>query len=392
MDPVLNPYAPGAGRRPPALTGREAELRAFETLVQRCEAGNPDRGLILSGLRGVGKTVLLNEFLAEAERSGWIAAKIEAVPGQPLLPRLTSALHRSLREATGRYDVAKLRRLLGVFRAFTFKWSPDGTFGLGVDVEAAHGHADSGDLTIDLIDLFTELGDTASNLGVGAVILIDEMQDTTLDELVALNVAAHDAGQGSHPRPVVIVGAGLPSLPTVLAEATTYAERLYQYHRLGPLEDDAARAALVVPAENHSVAWATDALDAVLTAANGYPFFLQEYGKHIWDYAVKSPIDAEDVTTGGAEARRQLDSGIYQARWERATPGEQRLLSVVAASGEGARVPSADIAKGLGRPRSAISVARNNLLAKGILYAPDRGVVAFTVPGMADYIQRQNIS
>jgi hypothetical protein len=390
MDPVANPYQPGAGRRPPELAGRAAIIEDAQILMRRCQEGLGDRGRILHGLRGVGKTVLLNEFYSLAEQAGWIVAKVEGSPARPQIARyIAQGLHRSLREATGRFDTGRLKRALVVFKSFTVKIDPSGSYSFGIDVDAATGHADTGDLTTDLTDLFTELGRAAADLGVGVMLLIDEMQELSKAELVALNLAAHEVGQGAAPLPVVIIGAGLPSLPAILADATTYAERLFEYHSIGALSPQAATDALVRPAAARGVEWTPEALNVALAASGGYPFALQTCGKFIWDYTRTSPIEADDAQTGIRYAREEMDNGIYLSRWNRATPAQRQILRAMAAHPEGAIIPIANIISALGTTHAGVSVPRDQLIKKGLIYAPERGLIAFTVPGMAEFVRRQ---
>lgn len=387
MDPVQNPYSPGAGRRPPELAGREPELHRFEVLLDRIQQGMSDRGLILTGLRGVGKTVLLNEFRAGAERRGWIVAKIEAGGDRPFRVLLAQSLNQALRAATGRFGVTdRLRKALAAFKAFSLKIDPEGKLALGIDVEPARGRADTGDLELDLTELALDLADTARDLGVGVLVLVDELQDLDHVELAALAAASHEAGQRD--APFITVGAGLPSLPTALREAKSYAERLFEYHRIGPLDLDAATVALVRPAEARSVAWGPEAVKLILDIAGGYPYFLQVYGKTTWDFAKASPIEAEDANVGADAGRMELDIGFYGSRWDDATPGQKSYLRAVA---EGGDEPSAtpEVAARMNRKPNEVSVARDELIRKGLLYAPDRGMIAFTVPGMADFIDRR---
>ena len=388
MDPVQNPYSPGAGRRPPELAGREPELNRFEVLRQRVETGLSDRGLMLTGLRGVGKTVLLNEFRARAEQRGWIVAKLEAGGARPLRVLAAQSLNQALRSATGRFGLSdRLRRTLGAFKAFTLKVAPDGSLALGIDVEARRGRADTGDLEVDLSELALDLGDTARDLGIGVLLLVDEMQDLASGELAAIAGASHEAGQRE--SPFIVVGAGLPSLPVALTEAKSYAERLYEYHRIGPLETTDAVAALVRPAKARGVEWRDDAAELIVNTAARYPYFLQVYGNATWDYAELSPIDADDATVGVEAGRRELDIGFYGSRWERATTAQRAYLRALADGGDEPN-SSADVARRLSRRPSDVSVARDQLIKKGLLYAPDRGTIAFTVPGMAEFIARQN--
>ena len=393
MDPVTNPFRPGAGRRPPVLAGREPVLEAFTVVRRRVdELGEGDRGWILHGLRGVGKTVLLNELLAQVSDKGWIAAKVEVTPATPLPVALASALVRSMRSATGRHPEPRLRRLLGVFKAFSLKFDPpSGLVSLGVEVAPVAGVADTGRFADDLAMLFEVLGETSRDLGIGTLILVDELQEANAADLSAVNTAVHQLGQSDIPLPVVFVGAGLPSLPAQLAEATSYAERLYDYRPVGLLDSIGAAAALTGPTVAHGVVWEPDALQAALAIAGGYPYFLQEVGKHVWDAARSSIINLDDVSVGGDFARREVDEGLYRSRWERATPAQQKLLRVMGELGGDSPVAIADLAKAMGKRRvSDLSVARNEVIKKGLLYAPERGWLAFTVPGMHTFIARQD--
>ena len=391
MDPVANPYRPGAGRRPPLLAGRDGILDGFGVVRRRAdELGEGDRSWILNGLRGVGKTALLNELLTQVSGRGWISAKVEAGSSGSLSLSLNQALLRAIRTATGQHPENLLRRLLAVFKAFSLKIDPTGTVSLGVEVDAARGVADSGRFADDLAALFEALGEAARNLGVGVLVLIDELQEAAPDELTALNTAVHHIGQADVPLPVVVVGAGLPSLPAQLADATSYAERLYDYRSIGPLDDEAARQALTVPAQERGVEWEPAGLASAVSTAHGYPYFIQAIGKHVWDNARRSPISVEDVEVGLAEARREVDDGLYRSRWERATPAQRELLRALAdRSGDGPAAV-ADIARAMGRSRTSdISVARAESIKKGLTYAPERGFLAFAVPGMHEFILRQ---
>lgn len=392
MDPVANPYRPGAGRRPPLLAGRQSLLDAFEVVRRRAEEqGEGDRSWILNGLRGVGKTVLLNELLSRVGDRGWIAAKVEAGRPDSLVTAMNRSLPRALRTAVGRHAEPPLRRLLGIFKAFSLKLDPSGTFSLGIDVQAIEGVADSGSVSEDLAALFDVLGETARDLGVGVLLLIDELQDAGAADLAALNVAVHHVGQVDVPLPVLVVGAGLPSLPAQLADATSYAERLYDHRSIGLLGSEAARQALTIPARERGVAWGPEGLTAAVNAAAGYPYFIQAIGKHVWDNAQASPIMLDDVEVGLADARREVDDGLYRSRWERATPAQRRLLRALAERAGGGTATVADLARSLGRERTSdISVARTELISKGLAFAPERGLLAFTVPGMHEFVMRQS--
>lgn len=392
MDPVANPYRPGAGRRPPVLAGREPILEAFSVIHSRAaQHGEGDRSWVLNGLRGVGKTVLLNELLTQVSSEGWIATKVEATAGTPLSVALSHALVKAMRTATGRHPEPKLKRLLGVFKAFSLKFNPaTGVVAVGADVDLVKGVADSGRFADDLAALFEILGETSRDLGIGTLILVDELQEATADELTALNTAVHQLGQDAQPLPVTFVGAGLPSLPAQLADATSYAERLYDYRPIGLLGEVAARTALVGASLDLDVSWNDDAVEEALAIAGGYPYFLQAVGKHVWDATRRSPVTLEDVTVGGELARREVDEGLYRSRWERATPAQKDLLRALGETAGEDPAAIAVLVTVMGKRRvSDLSVARNELIKKGLVYAPERGLLAFTVPGMSDFILRQ---
>lgn len=287
MDPVRNPYRPGAGRRPPALAGRDALLTGFDVVVRRCEElGEGDRDWILNGLRGVGKTVLLNELLRRVGERDWITAKVEAGAGESLPVALSHALVRGMRTATGRHPESRLRRMLGVFKAFGLKVDAAGMVSLGVEVDPIAGVADSGRFAEDLAALFEVMGETARELGIGVLVLVDELQEFDAAELAAINTALHQLGQAEVPLPLMFVGAGLPSLPALLADVTSYAERLYDYRAVGLLDGAAAVDALTIPTRELGVDWHDEALTMAVNVASGYPYFLHAIGKHVWDNAI----------------------------------------------------------------------------------------------------------
>ena len=261
---------------------------------------------------GAWARLLLNELLDQVSSRGWITAKVEAGTSASLAVSLAQSLLRALRTASGRHPEQRLRRLLGVFKAFSVRLDPSGSVSLGVDVVPIDGIADSGRFSDDLAALFEVLGETGRELGIGVLVLIDELQEARPAELAALNTAVHQSGQADVPLPLIVVGAGLPSLPAQLAEATSYAERLYDFRTIGLLDDAAARLALTVPAAERSVAWDGDGLDTAVRTAGGYPYFIQAIGKHVWDNARTSAIEAEDVEVGLAEARREVDDGLYR--------------------------------------------------------------------------------
>jgi hypothetical protein len=301
---------------------------------------------------------------------------------------IAQALNQALRAATGRGRGREaLGRALSVFKSFSLRASPDGSFALGIDAEPALGRADTGDLEVDLTELLTDVGESAADLQAGTVIFVDEMQDLAKPDLAAVAGACHETGQRN--LPVAVVGAGLPNLPTALTEAKSYAERLFAYRTIGALDREAATAALVRPAAALDVEWSSPALDLVLDRTQGFPYFVQAFGREIWDYAAGSPISAADAEVGIDVARRELDIGFFGSRWERATGGQRLYLRGLAETGDGP-ASSAEVARRMGRRPSDVSVARDQLIRKGLLYAPDRGTIAFTVPGMAEFVRRQD--
>jgi hypothetical protein len=392
MDPVRNPFAPGAGQRPPELAGRDREVDAFEIVLERVARGRPERSLVLTGLRGVGKTVLLGELRSMAIKAGWGAGKIEARPDAELRRPLSAALHRAIRDLAVRHDDGeRVDEVLGVLKAFAQRSAPDGAklrerWQPGIDVAARSGRADSGDIEIDLVELFTEVAGLAADVGTGVAILIDEMQDLRADDISALCAACHELSQSR--APLVVVGAGLPHLPAVLSASKSYSERLFRYSRIGQLDRKDADFALLAPAEREDATFDADALDSLFDASGGYPYFVQAYGKAAWDAAVRSPITAADVKMAAPEAEAELAVGFFGSRYERATPAEREYLRAMAELTEGRdeAVNTANVADHLQRRASSLSPARDSLLKKGLVFSAQRGQIAFTVPHFGRYL------
>lgn len=408
MDPIRNPYAPGAGQRPPELAGRDEQLGAFDIVLERVAKGRPERSLVLTGLRGVGKTVLLNALRSGAVRRGWGTGKLEARPEQRLRRPLSSALHQAVREL-GHPQQDQVDAVLGVIRAFAQRDAVPGTklrdvWNPGIDVPAAKGRADSGDIEIDLVELFTDVGGLAADVGKGVAVFIDEMQDLGPDDVSALCAACHEISQSG--LPVIVVGAGLPHLPAVLSASKSYSERLFRYQRIDRLARDAADRALTSPALEEDAAFTDEALAALYTATGGYPYFIQAYGKAVWDVAPSSPVTAADVAVAAPEAESELAVGFFGSRYERATPGEREYLRAMAEAevavaeagaaggaepdpgwnGMGSSVATADVAATLGKKTQSLSPARDALLKKGLIYSGERGRIAFTVPHFGRYL------
>ena len=395
MDPVRNPYAPGAGQRPPELAGRDRQLQQFEVTLERVAAGRPERSMVLSGLRGVGKTVLLNALRGQAVKRAWGTGKFEARPDQSLRLPLAQAVHAAVREVAHRHrDQERVDEVAGVLKSFALRtplpdrkgvrWQPP------TDVPAMKGRADSGDLELDLVELFTDVADLARDLGVGIAIFIDEMQDISTDELAALCGACHEISQQG--APLVVVGAGLPHLPVALAASKSYAERLFRYVVVDRLPREMADRALLVPAGTEDVDYAPDALDELYLLTDGYPYFVQAYGKVTWDTALASPIQVSDVREAAPEAEGELAVGFFGARYDRATPAEReymRTMADLAALNDDGAVTTSDIAKALERKPQSLSPARDGLIKKGLVYSSERGTVAFTVPHFGKFLRGQ---
>jgi len=393
VDPVRNPFAPGAGQRPPELAGREKEIAAFDVVLERVARGRPERSLVLTGLRGVGKTVLLGELRSMAVRRGWGAGKIEARPDAGLRRPLSAALHRAVRDLAVRHRAPdRVEQVLGVLKAFALRASPSDSklrdrWQPGIDVPPTQGRADSGDIEIDLVELFTDVAELAQDVGTGVALLIDEMQDVMADDISALCAACHELSQSG--APFVVVGAGLPHLPAVLSASKSYSERLFRYVRIDRLDRADADQAVVAPVAREDASITDEALDALFDAAGGYPYFIQAYGKAAWDAAPSDPITAEDVGVAAPEAEAELAVGFFGSRYERATPAEREYLRAMAEltkgkSDEGAA--TADIASHLGRKPSSLSPARDSLIKKGLIFSAERGRIAFTVPHFGRYL------
>ena len=387
MDPVINPYAPGAGQRPPQLAGRDEQLRQFDIVLERIARGRPERSLVLTGLRGGGKTVLLNAMRSAAVRAGWGTGKLEARPEQGLRRPLGAALHMAVREL-GHPDPTQV---LGVLKAFVERDAPRGAkpsdrWQPGILAPTVSGRADSGDIEIDLVELLSDLAGLAADRERGIAVFLDEMQDLGPQDVSALCAAVHEIGQMS--LPLVVVGAGLPHLPAVLSASKSYSERLFRYHRIDRLSREAADQALVSPAAEEGVDWAPEALEAMYQVTGGYPYFVQAYGKVIWDAAPTSPITADDVRVGVPEAEAELAVGFFGSRYERATPAERDYLRAMAeADADESSVATAEVARILERTPQSVSPARDALLKKGLVYATERGRIAFTVPHFGRYLR-----
>ncbi len=385
VDPVTNPYSPGAGSRPPALVGRDREIEAMDVALQRLRIGRSGRSQLLTGLRGVGKTVLLNEYEQLAGARGFFHEHIEVSEDGDLTGRLASAFRRLLLTMDARRRIGdRVRRALGVLKAFSLQL-PDGPV-LSIDVEAVHGPADSGDLTSDLAGLFVEIGEVARDHDTGVLLTIDELHYVRPAVLEALVMGLHRATQLV--LPMTVTGAGLPALAALTGEAKSYAERIFTFPVIGSLSRDQARDALQLPAADEGVRWSAGALDRVVEASHGYPYFLQEFGKQAWD-AAGGPgvITLDDVERSIPVATAELDDGFFRVRTGRTSNPERAYLRAMAELGPGP-VRTADVARLLGKKATALTPTREGLLKKVLCYSPRWGSIDFTVPLFDEFMKR----
>jgi hypothetical protein len=386
MDPDVNPYSMGAGNPPPALTGRETQEQQFRTLLARLGGGLSDRSMIVSGLRGVGKTVLLLEFEGIAKDAGWTAPRpIEIKSNTDFRSELADAAYQALLQLSARKALGdRLRSFAGLLRGFKVGASSDGSLEFSFDPDAVSGS--TGDLERDLTNLFEELGQTAREHETGVVFLVDEMQFLASGELEAVAAAMHRMSQTK--LPVALVGAGLPQLPGLMVDAKSYAERLFAYPKLGALSEDAARQALVVPAAAKDVSFEDDALARIISESGCYPAFIQAYGKEAWNHAPDSPIRDVDVLGAESLVLAELDEEFFHVRFEKATDREREYMAAMADIGEGP-YRTAQVAERLGRRPSYTSAPRDSLIKKGLIYSPDYGQVDFTVPKFSPFMRRR---
>jgi hypothetical protein len=387
VNPRDNPYTPNAGARPPALVGRDAELEAFEILLDRVRAGRTEQSMLITGLRGVGKTVLLGAFEDRALHAGWVTVPAEITKNEPFGPRMGNMVRRALFQVAPRVGWGeRLRRAAGVLRSFSLTMASDGTVIAGIDVDAVDGMADSGNLGDDLTDLLVALGEGAREHDTGIAFLIDEVQFLAAAEFEALIAGLHRTVQRQ--LPITLVGAGLPQLPRLAGEAKSYAERLFKFPQIGRLSAPQAEAALAQPAADLGVSFEHEAIDTIVEFTEGYPYFLQEYGKIVWDLAPEGEVIGGRIAE---EARRtveqKLDESFFRVRAARTTDLEISYLRAMAELGPGEQA-SGEIAAVLGRTSEQLGPTRARLIDKGLIYTTSRGRGAFTVPQFDRYLRR----
>lgn len=387
MDPRINPYSPGAGTIPPELAGRNDIIERVSIALDRCRNGLSSRGFLFVGLRGVGKTVLLTRMSQEAEANGFVIVSIETPEKRSLpallIPALRSALLKLNRMAGLEETGKRALRVLGSFvGAMKIKYS-DVEFGL--DLGKEEGVADSGDLEHDLVSLLMEAGHAAKNRKTALVLFIDEIQYLEEEQFAALIMALHTCTQ--HQLPVILIGAGLPQLVGQAGKAKSYAERFFEYPEIGPLSDSAARKALEFPAEKLNVTYEKEALAEILNRTESYPYFLQEWGKHSWACASKSPITSNDVKFATELAISELDASFFRVRFDRLTPGEKKYIRAMAELGSGPH-RSGDVAFLLKKTVQLVAPTRASLIRKGMIYSQAHGDINFTVPLFGDFMKR----
>lgn len=385
MDEVRNPFVPGAGTRPPELAGRDEIIRSADIALQRVFAGKSSQSQMLLGLRGVGKTVLLNKIEELANSHGHRTSFIEAPENRTLVDLLYPKMHQVLRKlsvvetATAATNAA-FRALRSFASAFKVEY---GEFAFSVDAE--RGVADSGNLEFDLADMFVRIGEAGKAAGSAWTLLIDEVQYLADHELASIIVAIHRTNQKG--LPILFFGAGLPQIAALSGEAKSYAERLFIYPKIDALPDQAAREAIEQPIRDEDERIDKAALDAIVAKTKGYPYFLQEWGFQAWNAAAKSPITEADVVVAAAAALKRLDEGFFKVRFDRLTPKERDYVIAMAKLGSGP-YRSSDVAEILGEKLNSLGPRRATIIAKGMIYSPSHGDIAFTVPMFDEYLKR----
>jgi len=381
---TYNPYTPDSGVRPPALTGRDAELARFASIVSQLTAGGTERHVLITGLRGVGKTVLLNEFEVFCQEAGWPGETKEVGRNTSLATLVGRTARKALLQMSARKRAGELlRRALGALKAFEVS---TGEVSFKLDVSAAVGIADSGDLVEDLRDLLVAVGEAAKESGLGFALILDEIQNLSRDDYEALIMALHRAKQRN--LPVAFVGAGLPLIPSLTADAKSYAERMFIYTAIGELGEPAARDALIQPAERQGVSWDEDGVAEVMAYTEGYPYFIQEYGRSAWALNTGKRITLADTKAAKLLVEADLDESFFEGRIGRLTDTERAYVSAMAALGDGPQ-DSSQVARLLQRKATSLSPVRDELMRNAVIYAPRRGQVDFTVPHCAAFVRRR---
>jgi hypothetical protein len=385
MDPKINPFVPGAGTQPPELAGRDDIIDSAKIALARVKAGRHAKSQMLLGLRGVGKTVLLNRIAGLGEDEGYHAVMMEAPEDRRLADMVVPPLRHLLFKLSRREQASEFaKRALGVVRSFANAFKVKvGDVEFSVDPET--GTADSGHLESDLPEMLQAVAKACKANGSGVALLIDEVQYLPLSDLAALIVSVHMASQKNDP--LILFGAGLPQLAALTGEAKSYAERLFDYPEVGPLPELAARDAIVAPIRREGADITDDAIATVLLKTRGYPYFLQEWGHHVWNVAPRSPITGHDAERASSAAIRALDKGFFRVRFDQLTPREKDYMRAMAELGPGPH-RSGEVADNLGLDVRTAGPLRNGLIKKGMIYSPQHGDTAFTVPMFDEFMRR----
>jgi hypothetical protein len=388
MEAVSNPYTPNAGAEPLAIVGRDDQLGSFDLLLARIEKGRTEQSMIITGLRGVGKTVLLGQFRTKALQRNWVVVELEVSKNNEKDFRrdFGAKLRTALFELSPKAKwTDRFKHAAAVLRSFNLSAHPDGSWSAGLDIEAAEGFADHGNLALDLTDVFVALGEAAQERERGVVLLFDEVQFLSRAQLEAVIEALHKMVQRK--LPVTMVGAGLPQIAELAGDAKSYAERLFKFPRIGNLNDDDAREALAKPAADEDASFHDEALSIAISITGGYPYFLQELGYAVWTVADGPIISAEDVTNAEPGYESKLDESFFRVRLDRATELQRSYLRAMAQLGPEPQKAS-DVAELMGRTSSNIAPTRAELVNMGLLYTPEHGFAAFTVPHFDKFLLR----
>ncbi|MFF2388107.1 AAA family ATPase [Agromyces sp. NPDC058104] len=388
MDAISNPYTPNAGAAPEIVVGRDDQLEGFRVLLSRLERGRTEQSMIITGLRGVGKTVLLGQFMDLANAAHWEVVEIEASKHDDVRFRqaMFSQLKAALLRLSPRARWTELsRRAAEVLSAFAVSVDQQGTFSVSWDIPPAEGEGDHGDLAMDLTDVFVALGEAAAERERGVVLLIDEVQFLGRTQLEALIQAVHKTVQRK--LPITLVGAGLPQIAELAGDAKSYAERLFKFPVIGSLSDDDARRALVEPALVEGVVFDDDAVELAIEITQGYPYFIQELGYQVWGVAAGGRVRRDDVELAREAYESKLDGSFFRVRLDRATPLQTAYMRAMAELGP-APQKAADVARVMGRESTQVGPTRAELIDMGLLYTPEHGYAAFTVPDFDRFMRR----
>lgn len=388
MDPIRNPYTPNAGAQPPAVLGRDVQLDTFDLLLRRMSAGRTEQSMIITGLRGVGKTVLLGRFRSKAQELGWVVVEREVSKhdDEQFRRQMVSAIRTVLFEMSPKARWGdRMQRAAAVLKSFSVSVDPTGALTGGIDIDAAQGLADQQELQADLTDLFVAVGEAAEDARKGLVLLFDEVQFLSTTQLEALISALHKTVQRG--LPVTMVGAGLPQIAELAGDAKSYSERLFKFPGIGNLDDTDARAALLEPAQAEGADYTGEALDLAIEVTGGYPYFLQELGYAVWGVADGPTITRDDVELAVPTYEAKLDESFFRVRLDRATEMERIYLRAMAELGPEAQKAS-DVAAVINRKSTQMGPTRAQLINMGLLYTPEHGYAAFTVPHFDTFLLR----